>query len=96
MREHLEVISAVGLGLGLAMALVQGAVAQQNSVTAIDIALEPDATMIQHATAANARLLTSFPKGFPWTRRTTRTSRFCSSSFAQTTSTRCLRRRTRF
>ena len=33
-------------------------------VTAIDIALEPDATMIQHAKAANARLLKEFPKGF--------------------------------
>ena len=32
--------------------------------TAIDIALEPDATMIQHAEAANARLLKVFPKGF--------------------------------
>ena len=64
MRQHLEVISAIGLGLGLAMALVPGAVAQQNSVTAIDIALEPDATMVQHAMAANARLLMSFPKGF--------------------------------
>src|SRR6266852_5176896 len=38
--------------------------AQQNPVTAIDIALEPDATMIQHAQAANARLLKGFPKGF--------------------------------
>jgi 2'-5' RNA ligase len=43
----------------------QGAVAQQNPVTAIDIALEPDATMVQHAMAANARLLQSFPNGFP-------------------------------
>jgi len=33
-------------------------------VTAIDIALEPDATMVAHAMAANARLLKSFPKGF--------------------------------
>ena len=64
MREHREVISAIGLGLGLAMALVPGAAAQQNPVTAIDIALEPDATMVQHAMAANARLLKSFPKGF--------------------------------
>jgi hypothetical protein len=31
---------------------------------AIDILLEPDATMIQHATAANARLLQNFPKGY--------------------------------
>jgi hypothetical protein len=46
------------------MALVPGAAAQQNPVTAIDIALEPDATMIQHAMADNARLLKSFPKGF--------------------------------
>ena len=33
-------------------------------VTVIDIALEPDATMIQHAKADNARLLKEFPKGF--------------------------------
>lgn len=31
---------------------------------AIDIALEPDATMIEQATAANAHLLKVFPKGF--------------------------------
>lgn len=35
-----------------------------NPVTAIDILLEPDATMIQHAQAANAELLKDFPKGF--------------------------------
>jgi hypothetical protein len=64
MREHLEVFTAVGLGIGLAMAFVQGAAAQQNPVTAIDIALEPAATMIEHAMADNARLLKSFPKGF--------------------------------
>ena len=38
--------------------------AQEDPVTAIDIALEPDATMVQHAEAANARLLKVFPKGF--------------------------------
>ena len=64
MGEHLELIAAVGLGLGLAMALVPGAAAQANPVTAIDIALEPDSTMIDHAMADNARLLKSFPKGF--------------------------------
>jgi len=36
----------------------------QNTITAIDILLEPDARMIQHARAANARLLKNFPKGF--------------------------------
>jgi 2'-5' RNA ligase len=64
MHDHLQVFTAIGLGLGLAVAVVQGAVAQQNPVTAIDIALEPDATMVQHAMAANARLRKSFPKGF--------------------------------
>jgi len=38
--------------------------ADQAAVTAIDILLEPDATMLQHAEANNARLLTVFPKGF--------------------------------
>src|SRR5271169_1858474 len=64
MHDHLPVFTAIGLGLGLAVAVVQGAVAQQNPVTAIDIALEPDATMVQHAMDANARLRKSFPKGF--------------------------------
>jgi hypothetical protein len=49
--------TAIGLGLGLALGIAQGAIAQQNPVTAIDIALEPDATMLQHAKDANARLL---------------------------------------
>ena len=38
--------------------------AQQNPVTAIDIVLEPDQTMVGHAKAANAALLKDFPKGF--------------------------------
>jgi hypothetical protein len=42
----------------------QASAAEQNDITAIDILLDPDATMIQHATAANAQLLKSFPKGF--------------------------------
>jgi len=33
-------------------------------VTAIDILLEPDATMLQHAAADNARLLGAYPQGF--------------------------------
>ncbi len=38
--------------------------ADPNAVTAIDILLEPDATMLQHAQAVNDRLLKVFPKGF--------------------------------
>src|SRR5579863_1979136 len=36
----------------------------QHTITAVDIVLEPDATMIQHAQAANAELLKNFPKGY--------------------------------
>jgi hypothetical protein len=53
-----------GMAAAPALASTQRAFAQQNPVTAIDIALEPDATMVQHARDANARLLKSFPKGF--------------------------------
>jgi hypothetical protein len=37
---------------------------QQSAITAIDILLEPDATMLEHSEANNARLLEVFPKGF--------------------------------
>lgn len=36
----------------------------QSSLTAIDIALEPDATMLEHASAANARLRSVYTAGF--------------------------------
>lgn len=35
-----------------------------SDTTAIDILLDPDAAMLQHAQAANARLLKAFPKGY--------------------------------
>jgi hypothetical protein len=38
--------------------------AGSNKITAIDVLLEPDATMLQHSAANNARLLAVFPKGF--------------------------------
>ena len=46
------------------MALRRASQAQENPVTAIDIALEPDATMVQQAQVDNGRLLKAFPKGF--------------------------------
>jgi len=54
----------LGMATALPVTFVHGAHAQQNPVTAVDIALEPDQTMVQHAMADNARLLKSFPKGF--------------------------------
>jgi hypothetical protein len=57
-------LAALFIGFGALLAHTGASGAQEEPVTAIDIALEPDATMIQHAEAANARLLKVFPKGF--------------------------------
>ena len=65
MFRHVTIFFVLGIVLG-----PPAAHAQQVSrlaphpVTAIDIALEPDVTMIHHAQAVNARLLKEFPKGF--------------------------------
>ena len=48
------------LALGASRAIAD----DPSPVTAIDILLEPDATMLQHAAANNARLLKVYPKGF--------------------------------
>jgi hypothetical protein len=48
----------------MTLGATEGISAQECSVTAIDIVLEPDQTMIGHALAANAALLENFPKGF--------------------------------
>ena len=55
-------LAALVTGFGLLLAYP--AAAQENPVTAIDIALEPDATMIQHALDANALLRKVFPTGY--------------------------------
>jgi hypothetical protein len=57
------------LALGVSCATAQttrpaAAKADPNAITAIDILLEPDATMLQHAQVVNDRLLKVFPKGF--------------------------------
>jgi hypothetical protein len=83
MHRCLKVLAALTIGLlaslpGIEQPLRAG---EPNSVTAIDILLEPDATMIEHAKAANQRLL----KGFPI--RITRTSRVCSGTLKQPIST---------
>ena len=46
------------------LAYVEVSRADDSMVTAIDIALEPDATMMQHAEAANARLREAYPQGY--------------------------------
>jgi 2'-5' RNA ligase superfamily len=64
MVRFVKVVAALALSLVVLFGYAGASRAQQSGVTAIDIALEPDATMIQHAQADNARLLKDFPKGF--------------------------------
>ena len=64
MRRYLDSITAFGIGLAWLLGDTEASPAQDNSVTAMNIALEPDATMVQHARADNARLLKAFPEGF--------------------------------
>jgi hypothetical protein len=64
MPPDIKLLTALAIGLGSLLGYAQTSAAAQNQVTAIDVALEPDATMIQHAQAANAKLLKVFPKGF--------------------------------
>ena len=66
MHQYLTVLAA--LSFGLLVSLPGNAqplkAAEPNPVTAIDILLEPDATMVKQAQAANERLLKVFSKGF--------------------------------
>src|SRR5271163_3763102 len=57
-------LAAITMLSGSARAQQAAAPTGDNDVTAIDTLLDPDATMIQHATAANAQLLKVYPKGF--------------------------------
>jgi acid phosphatase (class A) len=70
-RAELAAIRAQGLtstrdckAEAAALAQTTPAVTPSNDVTAIDILLEPDATMQQHAAVVNKQLLKVYPKGF--------------------------------
>ena len=64
MRLFTRIVATVGTVFALLAGWAGPSSAQQSPVTAIDVLLEPDATMLKHATAANARLLKVFPRGF--------------------------------
>ncbi|NKK61073.1 hypothetical protein ELH40_08080 [Rhizobium ruizarguesonis] len=64
MFRHAKLSAALLIGNLVMASFPTTSQADENPVTAVDIALEPDATMLQHAKAANARLLGVFPKGF--------------------------------
>jgi hypothetical protein len=64
MHFHMKLLALLAFGAAALLGNIAASEAQQSPVTAIDIALEPDDTMIQHAKADNARLRENFPKGF--------------------------------
>jgi len=68
MNRYLKMLATLSLSIGLLGSLAGNTqllrADEPNPVTAIDILLEPDATMVKHAAAANRRLLREFPKGF--------------------------------
>lgn len=64
MVRFVKVVAALALSVAVLFGCGGKSRAQQSAVTAIDIALEVDAIMIQHAQSDNARLLKDFPKGF--------------------------------
>src|SRR5579872_4029013 len=64
MNRYAKVLASAVICLALVLGYSKVCNAEEPPVTAIDIALEPDATMIHHAEAVNARLRAVFPKGF--------------------------------
>ncbi|HXM06065.1 MAG TPA: hypothetical protein VN936_01310 [Candidatus Acidoferrum sp.] len=60
----LVLIALTALCFGSQNVSAQTAPPAQPAVTAIDVALEPDATMVQRAAALNARLRGNFPQGY--------------------------------
>jgi hypothetical protein len=65
MFKFIKVVAALGICLALLLGHAETSGAQQNPVTAVDIALEPDQTMIQHAQADNAACSKPFRKALP-------------------------------
>ena len=66
MNRNLKALAVVCVGpLVLLMGTVRMAAGEEvGGVTAIDILLEPDATMVEHAEGANERLRKEFAEGF--------------------------------
>lgn len=64
MSIHMKLPAALVVCLGSLLACVGIPQAADSTVTAIDVALEPDTTMLEHAKAANAQLREVYPKGY--------------------------------
>ena len=64
MRPYAKVLATTCTVVGLLLGGASASNAQQRPATAIDVLLEPDATMLQRSAANNARLRAVFPNGF--------------------------------
>lgn len=64
MVRYRKLLAALGICAGPLLGYAKEASAEQKPITAINIALEPDAAMVRYAEAANARLLKDYPQGF--------------------------------
>jgi hypothetical protein len=64
MRKYSKILGAFSVSLASLLGFVEASNAQGSPVIAIDILLEPDATMVRHAQADNTRLLKACPDGF--------------------------------
>src|ERR1700754_3824689 len=64
MHRYLTSLAALSFSLLVVQPVHAQPAGGAGPVTAIDTLLDPDATMIKHAQAANERLRKSFPKGF--------------------------------
>ena len=66
---------------------------EPGSVTAVDILLDPDATMIEHAASPTNVCAKASPKASLWVKSITRTFRFCSGMSERRDLGQSLRRR---
>ncbi|MBI5583978.1 MAG: 2'-5' RNA ligase family protein [Deltaproteobacteria bacterium] len=64
MPRYMKILAVLGMVFGSLLGVTGTSSAKQNPVTAIDILLKPDATMLRQAEANNARLLKVYPQGF--------------------------------
>jgi 2'-5' RNA ligase len=64
MVRYRKLLAAFGICAGPLLGYAEETRAEQKSITAINIALDPGAAMVRYAEAANARLLKDYPQGF--------------------------------
>ena len=93
--RYVKVLAALGI-LGSQVGYAETSSAEQNPITAIDIALQPGATMIQYAEAVKLACVRPSRKASLWTRPTIHTSRSCSATSIRRTSTKSTTRSARF